>query len=121
MTRSIRHLRWYIGGLLFLSTVINYIDRQTLSVLGPVLKTQFHWTNSNFALVVIAFRVAYSIGQTASGRWLDRVGTRTGLSLAVAFYSVSAMLGSRERLGNAPDAKEIAEEARPRWAPIRRV
>jgi ACS family hexuronate transporter-like MFS transporter len=97
MTRSIRHLRWYIGGLLFLSTVINYIDRQTLSVLAPVLKTEFHWTNSDFALVVIAFRVAYSIGQTASGRWLDRVGTRTGLSLAVAFYSVSAMLGS---LGN---------------------
>jgi MFS transporter, ACS family, aldohexuronate transporter len=97
MTRPIRRLRWYIGGLLFLSTVINYIDRQTLSVLAPTLKTEFRWTNSDYALVVIAFRVAYSIGQTASGRWLDRVGTRTGLSLAVAFYSVSAMLGS---LGN---------------------
>jgi MFS transporter, ACS family, hexuronate transporter len=97
MSHTIRHLRWYIGGLLFLSTVINYIDRQTLSVLGPVLKTEFQWTNSDFALVVIAFRIAYAFGQTASGRWLDRVGTRTGLSLAVAFYSVSAMLGS---LGN---------------------
>jgi MFS transporter, ACS family, hexuronate transporter len=97
MPRPIHRLRWYIGGLLFLSTVINYIDRQTLSVLAPVLKTEFHWNNADFALVVIAFRAAYSIGQTASGRWLDRVGTRTGLSLAVAFYSVSAMLGS---LGN---------------------
>ena len=97
MSRPIRHLRWYIGGLLFLSTVINYIDRQTLSVLAPTLKTEFQWTNSDYALVVIAFRVAYAFGQTASGRWLDRVGTRTGLSLAVAFYSVSAMLGS---LGN---------------------
>jgi ACS family hexuronate transporter-like MFS transporter len=97
MARPIRHLRWYIGGLLFLSTVINYIDRQTLSVLAPVLKTEFHWTNTDFAWVVIAFRAAYSIGQTVSGRWLDRVGTRAGLSLAVAFYSVSAMLGS---LGN---------------------
>ena len=97
MTRPIRHLRWYIGGLLFLSTVINYIDRQTLSVLAPTLKTEFQWSNTDFAWVVIAFRVAYSFGQTASGRWLDRVGTRTGLSLAVAFYSVSAMLGS---LGN---------------------
>jgi MFS transporter, ACS family, hexuronate transporter len=97
MPRPIRHLRWYIGGLLFLSTVINYIDRQTLSVLAPVLKTEFGWTNADFALVVIAFRVAYSIGQTASGRWLDRVGTRAGLSVAVAFYSVSAILAS---LGN---------------------
>ena len=94
MRGPIRHLRWYIGGLLFLSTVINYIDRQTLSVLAPELKTQFGWTNADFALVVIAFRVAYSIGQTASGRWLDRVGTRKGLSIAVAFYSVSAILAS---------------------------
>ena len=44
MSRPIRHLRWYIGGLLFLSTVINYIDRQTLSVLAPTLKTEFQWT-----------------------------------------------------------------------------
>lgn len=94
MARPIRHLRWYIGGLLFLSTVINYIDRQTLSVLAPALKTEFHWNNSDFAMIVIAFRLAYSIGQTASGRWLDRVGTRKGLTIAVAFYSASAMLAS---------------------------
>jgi ACS family hexuronate transporter-like MFS transporter len=94
MTGPIRRLRWYIGGLLFLSTVINYIDRQTLSVLAPILKDQFRWTNSDFALIVIAFRIAYSVGQTVSGRWLDRVGTRTGLSVAVAFYSISAMVSS---------------------------
>src|SRR3954470_23077845 len=94
MATPLRRLRWYIGALLFLSTVINYIDRQTLSVLAPVLKEQFHWTNSDFALIVIAFRVAYSVGQTVCGRWLDRIGTRTGLSIAVAFYSVSAMLSS---------------------------
>jgi len=94
MPRPIRHLRWYIGGLLFLSTVINYIDRQTLSVLAPVLKEEFHWTNSDFALIVIAFRVAYAFGQTASGRFLDRVGTRAGLTLTVTFYSVAAMLSS---------------------------
>jgi MFS transporter, ACS family, aldohexuronate transporter len=94
MARPIHGLRWYIGGLLFLSTVINYIDRQTLNVLAPILKTEFHWTNSDFALLVIAFRIAYSVGQTASGRWLDRVGTRTGLTAAVAFYSFAAMLSS---------------------------
>jgi MFS transporter, ACS family, aldohexuronate transporter len=92
--RPIRHLRWYIGALLFLSTVINYIDRQTLGVLAPILKTEFHWSNADFAWLVIAFRAAYSIGQTVSGRWLDRVGTRAGLTIAVAFYSVSAMLSS---------------------------
>ncbi len=89
-----RSFRWYIGALLFLSTVINYIDRQTLSVLAPILKQQFTWTNSDFALIVIAFRVAYAIGQTVSGRFLDRVGTRTGLTVTVAFYSLAAMLSS---------------------------
>jgi ACS family hexuronate transporter-like MFS transporter len=94
VSRPIPHLRWYIGGLLFLSTVINYIDRQTLSVLAPYLKAEYRWSNSDFALLVISFRVAYALGQSASGRVLDRVGTRTGLSVAVAFYSVAAMATS---------------------------
>jgi ACS family hexuronate transporter-like MFS transporter len=84
-------LRWYIGGLLFFSTVINYIDRQTLSVLAPYIKEEFQWSNTDFAMLIIAFRVAYAGGQTLSGRLLDRVGTRLGLSISVAFYSVAAM------------------------------
>jgi ACS family hexuronate transporter-like MFS transporter len=94
MTRPIRGLRWYIGGLLFASTVINYIDRQTLSVLAPYLKQDFRWTNTDFAMIVIAFRAAYAIGQTGAGRLLDRVGTRTGLTIGVVWYSVAAMLTS---------------------------
>src|SRR6185436_15180666 len=90
----IRHLRWYIGGLLFLSTVINYIDRQTLSVLAPYLKVQYNWSNAGFAWVLIAFRVAYTLGQTIAGRMVDRLGTRVGLGLAVAWYSVAAMATS---------------------------
>jgi MFS transporter, ACS family, aldohexuronate transporter len=86
--------RWWIGGLLFASTVINYLDRQTLSVLAPHLKDEFHWSNQDFALIVIAFRVAYAVMQTVSGRLVDRLGTRRGLSVAVFFYSVAAMLTS---------------------------
>ncbi|HVX67409.1 MAG TPA: MFS transporter [Bryobacteraceae bacterium] len=88
--RALPRLRWWIGGLLFASTTINYIDRQTLSVLAPHLKTEFRWNNEDFALVVIAFRVAYAVMQTAAGRVLDRVGTRRGLSLAVLWYSAAA-------------------------------
>jgi ACS family hexuronate transporter-like MFS transporter len=94
MATPIRHLRWYIGGLLFLSTVINYIDRQTLSVLAPYIKTEFQWSNADFAWLIVAFRIAYAFGQTASGRLLDKIGTRNGLSIAVAFYSIAAMLTS---------------------------
>ncbi|HEY1659914.1 MAG TPA: MFS transporter [Candidatus Sulfotelmatobacter sp.] len=92
--KPIASLRWWIGGLLFASTVINYIDRQTLSLLAPYLKLEYHWTNSDYANIAIAFRVAYSIGQTAFGRLMDRVGTRRGLTLTVIWYSVVSMLTS---------------------------
>jgi ACS family hexuronate transporter-like MFS transporter len=92
--RPIPALRWWIGGLLFTSTVINYIDRQTLSVLAPYLKLDYHWNNKDFALIVIAFRIAYAFGQTASGRLIDRFGTRRGLTITVTWYSIAAMLTS---------------------------
>jgi len=90
----IRNLRWWIGGLLFASTVINYIDRQTLSVLAPTLKQEFSWTNSDFAVIVIGFRVAYAVMQVVAGRLIDWLGTRKGLTLTVVWYSVVAMLTS---------------------------
>jgi ACS family hexuronate transporter-like MFS transporter len=87
-------MRWTIGGLLFASTIINYIDRQTLNVLGPHLKTEFGWNNQDFALVVVAFRAAYALGPIFAGRFLDRVGTKRGLSVTVLWYSIAAMLTS---------------------------
>jgi MFS transporter, ACS family, hexuronate transporter len=127
----IRNLRWWIGGLLFASTVINYIDRQTLSVLAPTLKEQYHWTNTDFATVLIAFRLVYTAMQFISGRLIDRVGTRRGLSWSVAFYSVVAacttfargigsfrifrgLLGAGESAGWPGAAKAVSE-----WFPDR--
>ncbi|MFY9530086.1 MAG: MFS transporter [Candidatus Acidiferrales bacterium] len=92
--RSIPSLRWWIGGILFASTVINYVDRQTLSLLAPFLKQEYHWTNTDYANIGIAFRVAYSIGQTLCGRLMDRIGTRRGLTLTVMCYSVVSVLTS---------------------------
>jgi ACS family hexuronate transporter-like MFS transporter len=94
LMRTIPALRWWICGLLFASTVINYIDRQTLSVLAPYLKRDYGWTNSDFANIVIAFRVAYTIGQSVCGRLMDRFGTRRGLTFSVLWYSAAAMLTS---------------------------
>jgi hypothetical protein len=85
--RFAHSLRWAIGALLFTSTVINYLDRQTLSILAPFLKVDFHWTNTE-----IAFRIDYSLGQTVCGRLIDCVGTRRGITMTVAAYSVASML-----------------------------
>lgn len=76
------------------STIINYVDRQTLSVLAPYLKHDYGWSNGDFAKIVISFRLAYAIGQTLCGRLMDRVGTRRGLTISVLWYSAAAMLTS---------------------------
>lgn len=92
--RVISSLRWWIGGILFASTVINYVDRQTLSILAPFLKQEYHWTNTDYANIAIAFRLAYTIGQTVCGRWMDRVGTRRGLTISVTWYSIVSLMTS---------------------------
>jgi ACS family hexuronate transporter-like MFS transporter len=94
---AIPSLRWWIGGILFASTVINYIDRQTLSILAPYLKQEYHWSNADYANIAIAFRVAYSIGQTACGRQIDRLGTKLGLTISVTWYSIVSLLTSLAR------------------------
>jgi MFS transporter, ACS family, hexuronate transporter len=92
--RPIANLRWWIGGLLFASTIINYLDRQTLSLLAPFLKLEYHWTNSDYANLLIGFRIAYSIGQSGFGRLMDQLGTRRGLSITVLGYSIVSMCTS---------------------------
>lgn len=66
-------------------------------MLAPYLKVQYHWTNTDYAHIVIAFRVAYSIGMTAFGRLMDRVGTRRGLTFTVIAYSIISMCTSLAR------------------------
>ena len=95
--RPVSNLRWWIGGILFASTIINYIDRQTLSLLAPYSKLEYHWTNTDYANIVIGFRVAYSMGQTIFGRFMDRVGYASRLSLTVMFYSLVSMATSLAR------------------------
>src|SRR6516225_2864142 len=90
----IPHLRWWIGGLLFASTVINYIDRQAFNVLAPYLKTEYEWTNRDVASIIVAFRISYAVVQFVGGRLVDLLGTRRGLGLAVTWYSVMAMVTS---------------------------
>ena len=67
--------------LVFLATVVNYLDRQTLSVAAPVLREQFHMSNQDYSRVVFAFLLAYTISNGFSGAIIDRLGTRAGYAL----------------------------------------
>ena len=85
------HLRWTICALLFLGSTINYIDRGTIAILAPKLQSLFHWTESDYGWIINAFMVAYAIMMVVSGGIIDRLGTRTGYALAMAWWSVAAM------------------------------
>jgi ACS family hexuronate transporter-like MFS transporter len=78
--------------LAFWATVINYLDRQTLSVAAPVLREQFHMTNTDYSRVLFAFLLAYTIMNGISGPLIDRLGTRLGYGLCIAWWSVAAFL-----------------------------
>jgi MFS transporter, ACS family, hexuronate transporter len=80
--------RWWIVWTLFFSTVTNYISRQTFSVLAPMLASQYHFSHSDLGRILGAFQISYAITWLLGGIFLDAVGTRIGLALAVCFWSV---------------------------------
>ena len=84
--------RWVMISLVFAATVINYLDRQTLSVVAPILMEQYHMTNVTYSQIIFAFMVAYTIMNGVSGPLIDRLGTRRGYAWTTAWWSAAAML-----------------------------
>lgn len=89
---SLARLRWLILGLLFLSTVINYIDRQALSVLVPTLREQLKLSSQDYGTITTVFLLAYTFAQIPIGMWIDKVGTRLGFSVSIVGWSIAAIL-----------------------------
>jgi ACS family hexuronate transporter-like MFS transporter len=85
-------IRWVMIGLAFFATVVNYLDRQTLSVSAPVLLEQFHMDSVDYSRVVSAFLLAYTLMNGVSGALIDRLGTRAGYALCMLWWSVSSVL-----------------------------
>jgi ACS family hexuronate transporter-like MFS transporter len=83
--------RWVVCGLLFFATTINYIDRQILSLLKPILDEQLHWTNAEFGLVNSAFQGAYGVSLLIFGWLIDKYGTKIGYAISIAAWSLAAM------------------------------
>jgi ACS family hexuronate transporter-like MFS transporter len=90
LARSGRY-RWLVCTLLFLATTINYIDRQILALLKPILDDYLHWTNAQFGLVNSAFQAAYAVGLLLFGAFVDRFGARIGYAVSIAAWSVAAL------------------------------
>jgi len=83
--------RWTICALLFFATTINYVDRQILGLLAPLLQAQIGWDEVQYSAIVMAFQAAYAVGIVGFGRVIDRFGSRVGYTIAIACWSVAAM------------------------------
>jgi ACS family hexuronate transporter-like MFS transporter len=91
MSGKTTHLRWCICALLFYATTVNYLDRQVLGLLKPVMLLELGWREADYGWVVFAFQVAYALMMPLAGRIIDRVGTRLSYALAVLLWSIASM------------------------------
>src|SRR5215208_2161914 len=93
--------RWWILALLFASTVINYVDRQTLSVLALTIQTDLRLSEIDYARVVQIFLMAYTLAYLVVGRITDKLGARWSLVLFLGWWSVANMLTGLARSARA--------------------
>jgi len=84
--------RWTICSLLFFAMTVNYVDRQVISLLKPILSKEFNWNESDYANVVIAFQLGYALGMLGAGRIIDKIGTKIGYALSLILWSIVAIL-----------------------------
>lgn len=92
INEKMSHYRWGICALLFFATTVNYLDRQVLSLLQPMLSKEFGWTNSDYADITAIFQFTYAISVLFAGRFIDWIGTKKGYAWAIAIWSVGAMI-----------------------------
>ncbi len=83
--------RWQICALLFFATTINYVDRQIIGILKPLLQTELGWSEIDYSNIVFAFQVAYALGLISVGAVIDKLGTRLAFALAVVVWSLAAI------------------------------
>ena len=88
---KVNGLRWLIVGLVFFATLINYIDRLTISVLAPVITKELNLTNTEFGGIATWFLFAYTISQSLSGKLYDRIGVKRGFTVSIVVWSLAAM------------------------------
>lgn len=83
--------RWTICALIFFATTVNYLDRQVIGILKPLLKSDLGIGEAEYGYIVTAFQMAYAIGMIIAGRIIDKIGTRIGYALSLSLWSIAAM------------------------------
>lgn len=84
--------RWLVLTLIFIATCINYLDRQIIGLLKPILEKEFSWSESEYARIVMGFTAAYAVGLLMAGNIIDRIGTKLGYTLSIILWSLAGMM-----------------------------
>lgn len=83
--------RWMILFMLFAATTINYLDRQILSILKPILDVELGWTDAQYGMIMSIFQASYAVGLTMFGWIIDKYGARLGFAISIVWWSVGAL------------------------------
>ncbi len=86
------HVRWFICGLLFYATTVNYMDRMVLGILKPTIAHQLHWSETEYGMITFAFQLGYAVMMPIAGRLIDWLGLRLGYTAAALFWAACSML-----------------------------
>ncbi|WP_080902865.1 MFS transporter [Parabacteroides sp. Marseille-P3160] len=118
INEKMTNYRWTICALLFFATTINYLDRQVLSLLQPVLEEEFHWTDSDYGTITAVFSFAYAFCMLFAGRFIDKLGTKKGYAIAIGVWSAAACIHAvcgilTEKVVNLPDASALRNATDP--------
>ena len=92
VNQQMTRYRWVICAMLFFATTVNYLDRQVLSLLQPMLEEEFHWTDNDYGTITAIFSLFYAISMLFAGRFIDWMGTRKGYAWSIAVWSAGAAL-----------------------------
>src|SRR5258706_8104311 len=90
--QAIGKYRWTICGLVFFATTVNYLDRQVISlVVEDYLNPEFHWSETDYANITVAFQLCYALGMIGVGRLIDKLGSKIGYALSLLLWSIVAI------------------------------
>ncbi|MBN1820569.1 MAG: MFS transporter [Prolixibacteraceae bacterium] len=92
LNQKIGKYRWTICALVFFATTINYLDRQVISLLKPILEDQFSWSESDYADIIMVFQICYALGMLGVGYLIDKIGTKLGYAISLFVWSIAAIL-----------------------------
>lgn len=94
---KVNGLRWWIIGLIGVATIINYIDRSALAIMWPGISKDLGMTDSDYAIILNVFMVAYALGQAITGKMYDKIGTKMGYVISIFFWSLASILHAFSR------------------------